>query len=139
VVSPSKPRTKRGIHYLYPQDVRVTTIDGVRVAEIDFSLPTVWDEVALKVAEKCSLSGWELARRNYEKAEREVWFKKAYPRYHQEMLELKEARKRGDFCIRKFNAAQTEKLQKQMGGLTYEELIAIPADYWGLCFQPQAD
>lgn len=76
--------------YLYPNDVKIETINGTRKASIDFSLPTIWTKEALKVAKKCCLSGWEIARRAYEREQRGLWFKKAYPRYHQESLDFME-------------------------------------------------
>jgi len=81
--------------YFYPQDVKVVVKNGKRVATVDFSLPTKWTESAIKVAQTCYLSGWEMARRAYEDEQTDEWLKTVYPLYHAEKLAAKQAHKNG--------------------------------------------
>lgn len=81
--------------YFYPQDIKIVTENGKRIAYVDFTLPTKWTEASLKMAETCYLSGWEMARRAYEDEKTDEWLKVAYSMYHEEKLAAKKAYREG--------------------------------------------
>lgn len=81
--------------YFFPQDVKITTNDGIKTAQVDFELPVLWTEQAIKVAQTCFLSGWEMARRAYEEQNIDDWLKTTYPSYYEEKTLAKELHKAG--------------------------------------------
>jgi hypothetical protein len=84
--------------YFYPQDIKVTVKDGIRVAEVGFTLPTKWTEESTKVSVECFLSGWEMARRAYEEEKTDRWLKTTYPKYYWQKHVSKEFYKAG-ICV----------------------------------------
>ena len=61
--------------YFYPDDV---IIDGT-FARLGFSLPTIWTDAAKSAADKCWISGWEMARLAHRKAVTDAWYRLTYP------------------------------------------------------------
>lgn len=81
--------------YFYPQDVKITTVNGIRTAMVDFTLPTMWTDAAITLAKSCFVSGWELARREFEKNQMDTWLAATYPNYYREKLAFSQAHKQG--------------------------------------------
>lgn len=78
------------MRYFYPQDIVVTVENGVRTAQLDLTLPTKWTDKALELLKTDWITGWEFARREYEREYNEKWLKRVHPRIY---IELKETRK----------------------------------------------
>lgn len=72
--------------YFYPQDIKIVVKDGERRAYVDFTLPIRWTDEALKVAKINLLSGWEQARRAYEKEQEDLWYKEVYTNHWDERV-----------------------------------------------------
>lgn len=81
--------------YVYPQDVKITLVNGKRVAHLDFSLPCKWTDAAIEVGKKCFLSGWEMARRAYEDEQNDIFMQTVHPRHYAEKLAAKKAHAEG--------------------------------------------
>ena len=77
------------VRYFYPQDVVVRSVEGKRVAYVDFTLPCTWTEAASYRAKKDFLDGWCMARRAYEQAQTDKMLQDQYPQYFQEKVEYK--------------------------------------------------